>query len=63
MSYMSILPGGPGIEHSTGGLLALNPIYFDPQNIVKLAMERACNAVALTRAAYFAPHFTVKPLS
>jgi len=37
MSYMSILPVGPGIEHSTGGLLTLNPVCFDLQNIVKLA--------------------------
>jgi len=46
--YMSILPVDQGIEHSGGASFAKNPIYFDPENIVKLAMEGGCNAVAST---------------
>jgi len=44
--YLSILPVDQGIEHSAGASFAPNPIYFDPENIVKLAMEAGCNAVA-----------------
>lgn len=46
--YMSILPVDQGIEHSAGASFAPNPIYFDPENIIKLAMEGGCNAVAST---------------
>lgn len=46
--YVSILPIDQGIEHSAGASFAKNPIYFDPDNIVKLAMEGGCNAVATT---------------
>lgn len=46
--YMSILPVDQGIEHSGGASFAKNPIYFDPDNIVKLAIEGGCNAVAST---------------
>ena len=46
--YMSILPVDQGIEHSAGASFAKNPDYFDPENIVKLAMEGGCNAVAST---------------
>ncbi|MGA3066621.1 MAG: class I fructose-bisphosphate aldolase [Tepidisphaeraceae bacterium] len=46
--YVSILPVDQGIEHSAGASFAANPIYFDPQNIVKLAIEGGCNAVAST---------------
>lgn len=46
--YLSILPVDQGIEHSAGASFAKNPIYFDPENIVKLAMEGGCNAVATT---------------
>lgn len=46
--YMSILPVDQGIEHSAGASFAPNPIYFDPENIVKLAMDGGCNAVAST---------------
>jgi class I fructose-bisphosphate aldolase len=46
--YMSILPVDQGIEHSGGASFAKNPIYFDPENIVKLAIEGGCNAVAST---------------
>jgi class I fructose-bisphosphate aldolase len=45
---MSILPVDQGIEHSAGASFAPNPIYFDSENIVKLAMEAGCNAVAST---------------
>ncbi len=44
--YMSILPVDQGIEHSGGASFAPNPIYFDPENIVKLAIDGGCNAVA-----------------
>jgi class I fructose-bisphosphate aldolase len=46
--YVSILPVDQGIEHSAGASFAPNPIYFDPENIVKLAMEGGCNGVAST---------------
>lgn len=46
--YLSILPVDQGIEHSAGASFAKNPIYFDGENIVKLALEGACNAVAST---------------
>ena len=46
--YMSILPVDQGIEHSAGSSFAPNPIYFDPENIVKLAVEGGCNGVAST---------------
>ena len=45
---MSILPVDQGIEHSAGASFAPNPIYFDPENIVKLSIEGGCNAVAST---------------
>lgn len=44
--YLSILPVDQGIEHSAGASFAKNPAYFDPENIVKLAIEGGCNAVA-----------------
>jgi class I fructose-bisphosphate aldolase len=46
--YVSILPVDQGIEHSAGASFAPNPAYFDPANIVKLALEGGCNAVAST---------------
>ena len=46
--YLSILPVDQGIEHSGGASFAKNPDYFDPENIVKLAIEAGCNAVAST---------------
>jgi class I fructose-bisphosphate aldolase len=46
--YVSILPVDQGIEHSAGASFAKNPDYFDPENIVKLAVEGGCNAVAST---------------
>ena len=46
--YLSILPVDQGIEHSAGASFAPNPMYFDPENIVKLALEGGCNAVAST---------------
>lgn len=46
--YVSILPIDQGIEHSAGASFAKNPIYFDPENIIKLAIEGGCNAVATT---------------
>ena len=46
--YLSVLPVDQGIEHSAGASFAPNPIYFDPENIVKLAVEGNCNAVAST---------------
>ncbi len=44
--YLSILPVDQGVEHSAGASFAPNPIYFDPENIVRLALEGGCNAVA-----------------
>src|SRR6476646_7959184 len=46
--YLSILPVDQGIEHSAGASFAPNPAYFDPENIVKLAIEGGCNGVAST---------------
>jgi fructose-bisphosphate aldolase, class I len=46
--YLSILPVDQGIEHSAGASFAPNPQYFDPENIIKLAIEGGCNAVAST---------------
>jgi len=46
--YLSILPVDQGVEHSAAASFAPNPIYFDPENIVKLALEGGCNAVAST---------------
>src|ERR1700753_594312 len=46
--YVSILPVDQGIEHSAGASFAPNPAYFDPENIVELAVEGGCNAVAST---------------
>jgi class I fructose-bisphosphate aldolase len=46
--YLSILPVDQGIEHSAGSSFAPNPMYFDPENIVRLAIEGGCNAVAST---------------
>ncbi|MGK0188340.1 MAG: class I fructose-bisphosphate aldolase [Verrucomicrobiales bacterium] len=46
--FLSILPVDQGIEHAAGASFAKNPVYFDPENIVKLAIEGGCNAVAST---------------
>ncbi len=46
--YLSILPVDQGVEHSGAASFAPNPVYFDPENIVKLAMEAGCSAVAST---------------
>jgi fructose-bisphosphate aldolase, class I len=46
--YLSILPVDQGIEHTAGASFSPNPIYFDPENIVRLAIEGGCNAVAST---------------
>src|SRR5262249_53313548 len=46
--YPSILPADPGIDDPAGAVFAPNPAYFDPENIVKLAIEGGCNAVAST---------------
>ena len=46
--YLSILPVDQGVEHAAGASFAPNPIYFDPENIVKLALEGGCNACAST---------------
>jgi class I fructose-bisphosphate aldolase len=46
--YLSILPVDQGIEHSAGSSFAPNPMYFDPENVVRLAIEGGCNAVAST---------------
>ncbi|GIV50932.1 MAG: fructose-bisphosphate aldolase [Candidatus Kapaibacterium sp.] len=46
--YLSILPVDQGVEHSAGASFAKNPAYFDPENIIKLAIEGGCNAVAST---------------
>jgi fructose-bisphosphate aldolase, class I len=46
--YLSIFPVDQGIEHSAGASFAANPMYFDPENIIKLAIEAGCNAVAST---------------
>lgn len=49
--FLSILPVDQGIEHSAGASFAKNPMYFDPENIIKLAIESGCNAVATTYGA------------
>jgi len=49
--YLSILPVDQGIEHAAGASFAKNPLYFDPENIVRLAIEGGCNAVATTYGA------------
>ena len=49
--YLSLLPVDQGIEHSAGASFAPNPLYFDPENIVKLALEAGCNGVASTLGA------------
>jgi class I fructose-bisphosphate aldolase len=46
--YLSMLPVDQGVEHSAGASFAKNPDYFDPENIVKLAIDGGCNAVAST---------------
>ena len=46
--YLSILPIDQGIEHTAGASFAKNPLYFDPENVVRLAIEGGCNAVATT---------------
>src|SRR5437764_12256504 len=46
--YLSILPVDQGIEHSAGASFAPNPLYFDPENIVNLPIDRGCNAVTST---------------
>ncbi len=46
--YLSILPVDQGVEHSGGASFAPNPVYFDPENIIRLAIEGGCNAVAST---------------
>jgi class I fructose-bisphosphate aldolase len=46
--YLSILPVDQGVEHSAGASFAANPAYFDPENIIKLAIEGGCNGVATT---------------
>ena len=46
--YLSILPVDQGVEHSAGASFASNPAYFDPENIIRLAIEGGCNAVATT---------------
>jgi class I fructose-bisphosphate aldolase len=46
--YLSILPVDQGVEHSAGSAFAPNPLYFDPENIIRLAIEGGCNAVAST---------------
>lgn len=46
--YLSILPIDQGVEHSAGASFAGNPLYFDPENIIRLALEGGCNAVATT---------------
>jgi class I fructose-bisphosphate aldolase len=49
--YLSILPVDQGIEHSAGASFAINPDYFDPENLVKLAIEGGCNGIASTLGA------------
>jgi class I fructose-bisphosphate aldolase len=49
--FLSILPVDQGIEHSAGASFAKNPMYFDPENIIRLAIESGCNAVATTYGA------------
>ena len=56
--YVSILPVDQGIEHSAGASFAPNPAYFDPENIVRLAIEGGCNAVASCWAPWHADMHT-----
>ncbi|HLN21780.1 MAG TPA: class I fructose-bisphosphate aldolase [Bacteroidales bacterium] len=49
--YLSILPVDQGIEHTAGSSFAANPLYFDPENIIRLALEGGCNGVATTMGA------------
>lgn len=49
--YLSILPVDQGVEHSAGASFAVNPDYFDPENLLKLALEGGCNAIASTLGA------------
>jgi fructose-bisphosphate aldolase, class I len=49
--YVSILPVDQGVEHTAGASFAPNPLYFDPENILRLALEGGCNAVACTLGA------------
>lgn len=44
--YLSILPVDQGVEHTAGASFAKNPMYFDPENIIRLAIEAGCSAVA-----------------
>src|SRR5438552_1205183 len=46
--YLSILPVDQGVEHSAGASFAINPDYFDPENLIKLAIDGGCNAIAST---------------
>ena len=46
--YLSISPVDQGVEHTAGSSFSSNPIYFDPENIIRLAIEAGCNAVAST---------------
>src|SRR5690242_6330590 len=46
--YLSILPVDQGVEHTAGASFASNPEYFDPENIIRLAIEGGCNGVATT---------------
>ena len=57
--YLSILPVDQGIEHTAGASFAPNPLYFDPENIVRLAIEGGCNAVASTFGAVSYTHLTL----
>lgn len=50
--YLSILPVDQGLEHTGGGAFGPNPIYFDPENIIKLGIESGCNAVATSIGAF-----------
>ena len=59
--YLSILPVDQGIEHSAGSSFAPNPIYFDPENIVRLAVEGGCNQRRATRRDQFADTGAARP--
>lgn len=60
--YLSILPVDQGIEHTAGASFAPNPIYFDPENMIRLALEGGCNAVATTigKLAFMARKYAFK---
>ena len=60
--YLSILPVDQGIEHSAGASFAKNPQYFDPENIVRLAIEGGCNAVASTLGVREEPGRALRPV-